>query len=114
MYIMLLVLFTKFQFPIKIKTMSGLLDKAERTAHTKLEIYFGINSVLLIFYLYYTTAFCAVYCNSQISWLEGSVISVVIGLVQLFVTRGLLFILDRCARRTRLTFVLKAVNRLLE
>ena len=91
-----------------------LLGKETRTAHTKLIIYFIINSTFLLFYLYYTAAFCAVYYNSQISWLEGCVISIVIGLVQPFVTGLLLFILVRCSRKTNLVFISNAVNRLLE
>ena len=91
-----------------------LLEKETKTAHTKLIIYFIINSIFLLFYLYYTAAFCAVYYNSQISWLEGCVISIVIGLVQPFITGLLLFFLDRCSRKTNLVFISNGVNRLLE
>ena len=39
----------------------------------KLLVYFILIFLLGLFFLYYTTAFCAVYCNSQKFWLVGCI-----------------------------------------
>lgn len=41
----------------------------------KLIFYFLTNFILMIFFLYYVSAFCAVYHDTQISWLTGGLIS---------------------------------------
>ena len=91
-----------------------MYQREARKARTKVIIYCGVNSALLLFYLYYTSVFCSVYPNSQISWLEGSLISIIIALTLPFLTSIVILGLDRCGQKTGLTFIKKTINRLLD
>lgn len=91
-----------------------MYQREARKAKKKVIIYSGVNSVLLLFYLYYTSVFCSVYPNSQISWLEGSLISIIIALALPFLTSIVILGLDRCGKKTGMSFIKKAVNRLLD
>ena len=54
----------KSEFGLKMKE---ILEKIK----TKLIIYFSIQFILTLFFLYYCSVFCAVYQNSQIFWFYG-------------------------------------------
>ena len=47
----------------------------------KLIFFFSIDFILYIFFWYYSSAFCAVYHNSQFFWVYGSLESITIGLI---------------------------------
>ena len=91
-----------------------MYQREARKARTKVFFYCGVNSALLLFYLYYTSVFCSVYPNSQISWLEGSLISIIIALILPFLTSIVILGLDRCGQKTGLIFIKKTINRLLD
>ena len=48
-----------------------LMDAELNKLRKKLRIYFIIVFILGIFFLYYVTAFCSVYQNSQLFWFYG-------------------------------------------
>lgn len=64
----------KFEF----KRMSQAILRKLRH---KLVFYFIINFILMMFFWYYVTAFCAVYHSTQISWLTGGLTSFGISLL---------------------------------
>ena len=51
------------------------LNKIYKTLKIKIISYIIIDLLLLIFFLYYITAFCEVYRNTQLSWLADGIIS---------------------------------------
>ena len=50
----------------------------------KLFFFFTIDFIIMIFFLYYATAFCAVYQNSQKSYIMGSITSLIISMMTPF------------------------------
>ena len=50
----------------------------------KLFFFFTIDFIIMIFFLYYASAFCAVYQNSQKSYIIGSITSLVISMITPF------------------------------
>ena len=52
-----------------------MIEKYNNYEKIKLFFYFTINFLLMIFFLYYVTAFCAVYQNTQKSWFTGGLTS---------------------------------------
>ena len=54
------------------------VKKIVRKFRIKVIIFYIIQFIIIIFYLYYTTIFCFVYNKSQFSWLIDSIISIVI------------------------------------
>ena len=55
--------------------------KELRCLKIKLIFFFTIDIILYIFFWYYSSAFCAVYHNSQFFWVYGSLESITIGLI---------------------------------
>ena len=53
------------------KVYLRLMDKELKILHTKLIIYFICLYIFSLFFLYYVTAFCAVYQKSQFYWFYG-------------------------------------------
>ena len=57
-----------------------------RILRCKIKVYMSIGSLLMIFFWYYVSAFCAVFQNSQIKWIESTFISFGISMVAPFFT----------------------------
>ena len=69
----------KVEFNIMART---ILRKLQR----KLVLYFIINFMIILFFWYYTTAFCAVYSQTQMEWLKD-------GLTSFGISLGLPFVI---------------------
>ena len=54
-----------------IKTIINIIHKLK----FKNIIFITVEFLLMLFFLYFVTAFCGVYSNTQSSWLEDSIIS---------------------------------------
>ena len=63
------------------ETIRNKSRKVLRTLKKKLIAFFIINSILVLFFWYYVSAFCAVYHDTQISWLTGGITSFGISLL---------------------------------
>ena len=62
------------------------MESALKQLRIKLVIYFIFLFILGIFFLYYITAFCAVYQNSQYYWLYGCLESLFLDMLSPFIT----------------------------
>ena len=58
-----------------------LMSKILKTIKIKLIIYFSIQFSFSLFFLYYSSAFCAVYQNSQIFWFYGFLESILFDII---------------------------------
>lgn len=63
------------------KKYTEVLDKVVTILKVKLTFFFIFDFILMIFFLYYCATFCAVYKNSQVSWVIGSLTSLGISLL---------------------------------
>jgi hypothetical protein len=66
------------KYKVKDETIMKIyekLNKIYKTLKIKIISYIIIDLLLLIFFLYYITAFCEVYRNTQLSWLTDGFIS---------------------------------------
>ena len=68
----------------KITNKDILLTEMTK-AHFKLFLFFIINSLLMIFFLYYCSVFCVVYPNTQTTWIAMSGIVLVLGFFSPFI-----------------------------
>ena len=68
-----------------IKKYKKFVSKTILCLKIKLFFFFGISFILLLFFLYFNTAFCAVYPNNQIYWVYASLQSILINLILPFI-----------------------------
>ena len=78
------------KYKVNDKTIMKIYEKLNKIyKYLKIKIisYIFIDLIFLVFFLYYITAFCEVYKNTQISWLTDSFVSFVMSiLVELFMS----------------------------
>ena len=82
--------FNKLEHMRKKITNKDILLTEMTKAHFKLFLFFIINSLLMIFFLYYCSVFCVVYPNTQTIWIAMSGIVLVLGFFSPFVLVSLL------------------------
>ena len=70
-----------------------LIEKGLKKLRKKLIIYFTIIYIIGLFFLYYCSAFCAVYTNSQLFWFYGCLESLAMDLSTPFLISLVLTIL---------------------
>ena len=73
---------------IQMKLKKEFKDNAYeilRVMKIRHKIFFIVVLVLMILFWYYTSAFCDVYYNSRINWLEGSIFTFLITNVFIFI-----------------------------
>ena len=51
------------------------VDNVLRKLKIKIFIFLCVNVILMLFFFYFVTAFCAVYKDTQISWISDSIVS---------------------------------------
>ena len=59
--------------------------KILRLIKIKIIIFYVFTSIMLIFYWYTITSFCAIYNNTQIAFLKDSIVSLALGLLYPFI-----------------------------
>ena len=69
--------------------------KEMNKSHNKIIWFCFINFILTLFYLYYTVLFCYVYKNTQISFFQASILSIIIGYLASFISALFISILGR-------------------
>ena len=78
------------KYKVKDETIMKIyeeLNKIYKYLKIKIISYIFIDLIFLVFFLYYITAFCEVYKNTQISWLTDSFVSFLMSiLVELFMS----------------------------
>ena len=55
--------------------------KIIKSLRIKITIFFIIELLLLLFFLYFTTAFCEVYKNTQIAWIADCLTSFILSII---------------------------------
>jgi hypothetical protein len=63
-----------------IKEIKNNLDKIIKCLKVKIIVFIILEFILMIFFLYYSTAFCQVYPSTQVSWILDCISSYVISL----------------------------------
>ena len=63
-----------------IKEIKNKLDKIIKCLKVKIIVFIILEFILMIFFLYYSTAFCQVYPSTQVSWILDCISSYVISL----------------------------------
>ena len=83
---MLLCLTDKFYYQIKslnIKSLNLILRQI-RCIELKINYFYIFIGIMLLFYWYLITCFCAVYENTQITFLKDSLLSFLLGILYPF------------------------------
>ncbi|MCQ2821583.1 MAG: hypothetical protein MJ252_30360 [archaeon] len=62
------------------KYLIGFAVKLIKMAKKKIAIYISVTSIMILFFIYYITVFCAVYHGCQESWFIGGCLSIAISL----------------------------------
>ena len=97
---MLLCLTDKFYYQIKslnIKSLNLILRQI-RCIELKINYFYIFIGIMLLFYWYLITCFCAVYENTQIAFIKDSLLSFALGLLYPFV----LYLLPSALRKISL------------
>ena len=63
-----------------IKEIKNNLDKIIKCLKVKIIVFIILEFILMIFFFYYSTAFCQVYPSTQVSWILDCISSYVISL----------------------------------
>ena len=68
----------KYKISIKSKkTINQKVNEILEKLNIKIIIFLTLNLILLLFYFYFVTAFCAVYKDTQISWISDCFVSLI-------------------------------------
>ncbi len=67
-----------------MKTISGKSEKIEKCLKIKLFIYFVLGLLLMLFFWYFISTFCAVYSNTQIILIKNTLLSFTLSMIYPF------------------------------
>ena len=67
-----------------LKTISGKSEKIEKCLKIKLFIYFVLGFLLMLFFWYFISTFCAVYSNTQVILIKNTLLSFTLSMIYPF------------------------------
>ena len=79
-------LIIKFKENKTTKDLNNRVRALKKYIKIKFGFYFIISTILLLFFWYYVSIFCAVYANTQIRLIKDTIISYILSLISPFLT----------------------------
>ena len=80
----------------------------------KFILYCFLIVILELFYIYYITLFCCIYQNSQYNWLEGAIVSILLGYLGAFFSSLALVFLNIVRKKTKKKWLKDKLDKIIE
>ena len=88
--------------------------KKMNSGQNKFILYCILIVILELLYIYYITLFCCIYQNSQYNWLQGAIVSILLGYIGAFFSSLFLVFLNVVRKKTTKQWLKEKLDKIIE